>query len=82
MADIYQITLIKNPDKKDKRAYVKDLNRRLREKSPYIYGCVKNKYRVFVLLNRLHMSDEVYNRQFAEGLEFARKHFHVNKLYK
>ncbi len=82
MSDIYQITLVKNPDKKDKRKYIKDLNRRLREKSPYIYDCVKNKYRVFIILNRLHMSDEVYNKQFADCLEFARKHLHVNKLYK
>lgn len=82
MADIYQITLVKNPDKKGKRRYIKELNQKLRVKSPYIYNGVKNKYRVFVILNRLHMSDEVYNKQFANLLEFGRKHFHVNKLYK
>ncbi len=81
MADIYQITLVKNPDKKGKRKYIKDLNRRLNEKSPRVYNGVKNKYRVFVILNRLHMSDETYNNQFARLLGWARKHFHVHKLY-
>jgi len=81
MADIYQITLVKNPDKKGKREYVKNLNKQLKEKSPYIYDCVKNKYRVFVILNRLHMNDEVYNNQFSKLLKVAKNILHVDKLY-
>lgn len=81
MADIYQITLVKNTDKKGKREYIKNLNAQLQAKSPYIYGCVKNKYRVFVVLNRLHMSDEVYNNQFSKLLKWSKKVLRVDRLY-
>ena len=81
IADVYQITLVKNTDKKSKRQYVKDLNRRINEKSPRVYGFVKNKYRVFVILNRMHMSDETYNGAFSKVLDFARRHFNVQRLY-
>lgn len=81
IADIYQITLVKNTDKKGQRKYIKDLNRRINEKSPRVFAFVKNKYRVFVILNRFHMSDETYNGGFTRLLAWARKHLHVDKLY-
>ncbi len=81
IADIYQITLVKNTDKKGQRKYIKDLNRRINEKSPRVFAFVKNKYRVFAILNRFHMSDETYNGGFTRLLAWARKHLHVDKLY-
>lgn len=77
VSDIYRVCLVTNPDKKDKRAYVKMLNQNLKEKSPYIYGIAKRKYQVFVVLNRLHMNEDT----FINALSWCKKVLHVEKLY-
>lgn len=81
LGSIYQIVLVKNPDKKSHRKYAKDFTMKIKEKSPYMYGQIKNKYRAFVVLNHLHMDDDTYNASFTKFLHFMRRVFHVNKLY-
>lgn len=78
VSDMYRICLVTNPDKKDKREYIKELNQKLLERSPYIYGIAKRKYQVFVLLNRLHMNEDT----FINALRAGKKLFHIEKLYK
>lgn len=82
LASIYHITLIKNPNKKDKRKYLKELNAEIERRSPYVYNSVKNKYKVFVILNKFHMSEEVYAYAFSPFLKVAKKIFGVGKMYK
>ena len=71
------ICLMKNPDKRGKRDYVRSLNARLIKKSPYIYGTVKRKYIVFSLLNRLHVSED----SFRKALRWSKRTLNVDKLY-
>jgi hypothetical protein len=81
MASIYHICLIKNPDKKSKRQYLKDLNAEIERRSPFVYNSVKNKYKVFVILNKMNMSEETYAYKFAPFLKWAKKHLGVGKMY-
>lgn len=81
LASIYHITLIKNPDKKSKRQYLKDLNAEIECRSPFVYNSVKNKYKVFVILNKMHMSEDVYAYVFSPVLKWAKKHLGVGKMY-
>ncbi len=78
VADIYMVCLVKNPNKKDKREYIKQLNAKLQDKSPYIYEIVKRKYRVFALLNQLHIKEDT----FSGLLGWSKRTFRVDKLYK
>lgn len=81
MGSIYQIVLVKNPDKYSHRKYAKELTLKIKEKSPYMYGRIKNKYKAFVILNRMHMDDDTYNTSFTSFLRKLRKIFDVHKLY-
>ena len=82
IASYYQIALIKSKDKKKYRPVVEDINRKIEKESPYIYGCIKNKYKVFRLFNRLHMSNDFYDNQFSKMLKFVKKGFRVDrKIY-
>lgn len=81
VADTYQLTLVRHTNKKEYRGFCKDLTKEIKKRSPRMYQGIKNKYRVFVLLNRLHMSEETYQTKFMKLLDFARKVFHVDKLH-
>ena len=81
LGSIYQIVLVKNPDKKSHRKYAKEFTEKIKAKSPYMYERIKNKYKAFVILNRLHMDDDTYNASFTKFLQFMRRVFRVNKLY-
>ena len=72
----YQVALIKSPDKKKYRRVVEQTNNKIQAKSPYMYGCVKNKYKVFTLFNKMHMSDEFYNSKFSKFL------FDIKRIWK
>lgn len=81
IASIYHVCLVKNPDKKGKRAYVKWLNDEIATRSPYIHGYVANKYKVFKLINQVHMSEKCYEKVFIPVLHWAKKHLGADKLY-
>ena len=81
IASVYHITMIKNPDKKSKREYMKGFNAEIEKRSPYIYNSVKNKYKVFLLFNYLHMSEDFYAFVFGPILKWAKKHLGVGKFY-
>lgn len=80
-ADTYQVTLIRNPNKKNQRAFAKHIHKRIKATSKFMYDGTKNKYRTFVILNRFHMSEETYQTQFMGFLDFMRKVFRVDKLH-
>jgi len=81
IASVYHICMIKNPDKKSKREYLEWFNSEIEKRSPYIYSCVINKYKVFKLFNKLHMSEDFYAFVFGPALKFAKKYLGVGKLY-
>ncbi len=72
----YQVALIKSPDKKKYRKTVQKMNARIAEKSPYMFNCVKNKYKVFTWFNKIHMSDGFYNSKFSRFL------FNLKRIWK
>ena len=61
--------------------YAKELTMRIKQKSPYIYSQIKNKYRGFVLLNKFHMDEKTYETKFAGFLDFMRRVFKIHRLY-
>lgn len=77
----YQVALIKNPDKKSHRKAMKDFTRKIEEKSPYMYECVRNKYRVFVIFNHIHMNNDTFDKHFHPLLLRVKSMFHIHKLY-
>ena len=81
LGSLYHILFIKNPDKKSQRKYAKELTMRIKQKSPYIYSRIKNKYRGFVLLNKVHMDEKTYETKFAGFLDFMRRVFKIHRLY-
>lgn len=81
LGSLFHILFIKNPDKKSQRKYAKQLMNRIKAKSPYIYSQSKNKYRGFVILNRMHMNEKTYETKFATFLDFLRRKFRVHRLY-
>ncbi len=81
LGSLFHILFIKNPDKKGQRKYAKELMHKIKEKSPYIYDQIKNKYRGFAFLNRFHMDEKTYETKFAAFLDFMRRVFKVQRLY-
>ncbi len=81
VADIYHLTLIRNKKKRQYRTFCKELTNEIKMKSPRIYEGIKNKYKVFVILNRLHVGEWFYDKVFMRLLNFARKTMHVEKLH-
>ncbi len=71
--DYYQLCLVKNPDKKMLRDRMKKFTKEIEGLNPVIYARVKKSYRVFKLLNRIHMSEETYQEKFIPMLHKARK---------
>ena len=73
IADIYCLTLIRCRDKKKYRGFCKELTREIQKGSERVYNSIKLKYKVFKLLNRLHMSQDFYDNKFMKLLEKVRK---------
>lgn len=71
--DYYQLCLVKNPDKKMLRRRMKEFTQEIKRLSPVIYCRVKKTYKVFSILNRIHMSEETYQNKFMPMLHKARK---------
>ena len=81
VADIYRKTLIENTDKKMYRHFCKEFTYEIRQKSDDIYNAVKNKYKVFRLLNALHINDDTYEAKVMPFVFKLRKHTNVEKLH-
>lgn len=81
IASLYHVCLVKNPNKTNKREYVKNLNAEIAKRSPFIHGYVVNKYKVFKLINQVHMSEKCYEKVFIPVLHWAKKHLGADKLY-
>lgn len=82
IASIYHVILIKNPNKTNMRKYADELEAKIEAKSPTIYAGVKNKIKVFKILNKFYMSEKVYAYGFSPCLKFAKKFLGAGKLYK
>ena len=78
----YQIALIKNTDRKNGRSVVEAFNRRLAGESALMYDTIQRKYKVFMIFNRLHMSNKFYENQFSKILAFFKKAGGVESLYR
>lgn len=78
----YQIALIKNTDRKTGRATAEAFNTRLAAQSALMYEAVQRKYKVFVMFNKLHMSNKFYENQFSNLLAFAKRIGGADKLYR
>ena len=60
----------------------KKLAAKIEAKSPTVYAGVKNKIKVFMILNKFHMSEKFYAYVFSPCLKFAKKFLGAGKLYK
>mgnify|MGYP002768594898 FL=1 len=71
--DYYQLCLIKNPDKKMLRDRMEKFTSEIKSADGYIYGLIEKNYKVFRLLNRLHMNEKVYQKVFIPMVHLIRK---------
>ncbi len=78
----YQIALVKNKDKKAGRSVAEAFNTKLAAQSALMYEAVQRKYKIFVIFNKLHMSNKFYENQFSNLLAFAKKAVGADKLYR
>ena len=70
--DYMQLCLIRNSDKRQLRERMKHFVEQIKDKNPEMYDCVNKNYRVFCVLNKLHMSDNIYRRVFIPLLHVIR----------
>ena len=70
--DYFQLCLIRNPDKKMLRGRMKDFERQIAEKSPFVYNRIRKNLKAFYWLNKLHMSEETYENKFIPMLHKVR----------
>lgn len=78
----YQIALIKNTDRKAGLSVASAFNTKLAAQSALMYEAVQRKYKVFILFNKLHMSNKFYENQFSSLLAFAKRIGGADKLYR
>ena len=71
--DYMQLCLIRNPDKGQLRKRIKALLKEIKQNNKDIYDCVYRNYKVFCVLNRIHMSDDTYHNKFVPFLHKIRK---------
>ena len=70
--DYLQLCLIRNNDKKQLRKRMKLFVSQIEKKNTAMYRCVKKNYKVFCVLNKMHMSDRVYQDYFIRLLHIVR----------
>ena len=71
--DSYQLCLIKNPDKKMLRDRMEKFTSEIKSTDGYIYGLIEKNYKVFRMLNKLHMNEKVYQKVFIPMVHLIRK---------
>lgn len=71
--DYMQLCLISNTDKKQLRERIKSFVATIKDKDLEIYENVYKNYKVFCILNKVHMSDNVYRKLFIPLLHMVRK---------
>lgn len=74
VADIYRKTLIECSDKKKYRPFCKEFTEKIRNRSEDIYQAVKNKYKVFRILNRAHINADTYESKVMPFVMKLRKY--------
>ena len=70
--DYLQLCLIRNTDKKQLRKRMKLFVSQIEKKNTDMYKCVNKYYKVFCMLNKMHMSDKVYQNYFIRLLHIVR----------
>ena len=70
--DYLQLCLIRNTDKKQLRKRMKLFVSQIEKKNTDMYKCVNKNYKVFCMLNKMHMSDKVYQNYFIRLLHIVR----------
>lgn len=70
--DYLQLCLIRNTDKKQLRKRMKLFVSQIEKKNTDMYKCVNKNYKVFCALNKMHMSDRVYQDYFIRLLHIVR----------
>ena len=58
----FSIVLLADPDRKEGRCLAMDQYQRCAEAAPEVIASIKKKYQVFVLMNRLHLTDQDWKR--------------------
>ncbi len=69
--DYLQLCLIRNTDKKQLRKRMKLFVSQIEKKNTDMYKCVNKNYKVFCMLNKMHMSDKVYQNYFIRLLHIV-----------
>ena len=64
---------IKNPDKKMLRDRMEKFTSEIKSADGYIYGLIEKNYKVFRMLNKLHMNEKVYQKVFIPMVHLIRK---------
>ena len=70
--DYLQLCLIRNTDKKQLRKRMKLFVSQIEKKNTDMYKCVNKNYKVFCVLNKMHMSDRIYQDYFIRLLHIVR----------
>lgn len=70
--DYLQLCLIRNTDKKQLRKRMKLFVSQIEKKNTDLYKFVNKNYKVFCALNKMHMSDRVYQDYFIRLLHIVR----------
>ena len=63
----------KNPDKKMLRDRMEKFTSEIKSADGYIYGLIEKNYKVFRMLNKLHMNEKVYQKVFIPMVHLIRK---------
>lgn len=71
--DYYQLCLVKNPDKKMLRERMASFSEKIKQMDAHIYGLAEKNYKVFKFLNKIHMSEKVYQNIFIHLVHLVRK---------
>ncbi len=66
VTDIYRVMLIRSEDKAKYRKDAAALTKEIKEKAPRLYEAIKKKYLIFRSLNRMHVSDEMYQKMLDQ----------------
>lgn len=69
----YQIMLIKNKDKENGRTITRQLNTKLKQISPAMFQLVEKKYKIFIVMSYLHITNHMYEAWIPKIIQVVRK---------
>ena len=73
ITSFYQIALVKNPNKSSGRHWTESINANIKKNSPEIYSLVQKKYKMFLLMSYLHVSNDFYEYILIKMVHRLRK---------